>query len=103
MTKIRTEKKQKAELLVSCLRKHQETAHELGISDEQLNELESLAIELGKRDLELEDIRAKVSTMSKATLEKEMALSHLLSEIKKVIKSHFDPTLWLTYGVQDKR
>lgn len=103
MTKVRTEKQEKAKLLVSSLRKYPDVMQMLGIKEQQLSELETLSKELAEKDTELEAIRAKASAMSRATSEKETELSSLMTEIKKIVKNRICPTDWLKYGVQDKR
>ena len=93
----------KAEALVSGLRKHLGEVKTLGITAEAVDRLEKAGKELRKRDEELDALRRQATVKGRENRELMVDLKAQLMELKRRVKSRYPQSEWLRYGVQDKR
>lgn len=94
---------EKAEVLVSGLKKNLNEVKEIGVDAEGLKKLEELSELLRKKDEDLDLLRRQVSLKSKENRELLADLKVQMLTYRKAVKSRYIQAEWIKYGVQDKR
>lgn len=98
-----TNETNKAEALVSGLRKHLDDVKQIGITADTINKMEEACKILLQKDKEAEELRKQVTLKSR---ENQALLTDLKSQmltVRQAVKSRFMQPDWAKYGVQDKR
>ncbi len=62
-----------------------------------------MAVEAENRNAEVEHLRLEISQKVKEANDKLLKLKAVWSPMKNKIKTSFDSTRWLMFGIQDKR
>ena len=94
---------EKAEVLVSGLRKHLKDVQEIGITTDAINRLEEAAKDLRQKDAEVDKLRRQATLKAHENMELIADLkAHMLS-MRTAVKGRYPQYEWIKYGVQDKR
>ena len=104
MSKVYAEQVNKAQLLVTGLKKNYEwVKSRCDITMEQIQDLEALADEAARMNAEVEALREEVSRKAAAANRKLDEVKIRMMSAKRQIKASFDPMKWMELGVMDKR
>ena len=103
MSKTYSDQMNKAEILVTGMRRNYEQIKEHGISLEELSMLESAISEGEKLNKEVERLRSEISEMSTQANRKLITVKDKSLELKRIVKRHIDIDHWEDFGVMDKR
>ena len=103
MSKVYTEKVAKAQSLAEGLKRNFDRVKGLGITDEQINKMVSVAEETAKMSEELDALREVMKKKASAANAKLTELTDCLRDAKQVIKTNFDQLSWIDFGIEDKR
>lgn len=103
MSKVYTEKVEKTQSLAEGLKRNFDKVKGLGITEEQIQELLKLANETAEMSRKLDSLREVVKQKASAANAKLTELTSLLRETKQVIKTNFEQTDWINFGIEDKR
>ena len=98
-----TKEIEKAETLVTGLKKHLKEVEQIGISTDTIKKLEETMHDLRKKDDELDTLRREVTEKSRKNHELLTELKSLGLACRKAVKQRYEQPDWLKYGVQDKR
>lgn len=93
----------KAEVLVSGLRKHLDDVKQIGISADRIKELEEASKTLRQKDEELDALRQEVTKKSRENHELLAELKEQMFTFRKAVKQRYTQPDWIKFGVQDKR
>lgn len=93
----------KADVLISGLRKHLDEAKELGITTDAINRLDEAAKALKQKDEELENLRRQTTIKGRENRDLLANLKNQMLGMRKAVKSRYPQYEWIKYGVQDKR
>ena len=93
----------KARALMAGLRKNFDEVKHLGVSLDELAEMEQCVAEGEKLSNELDGVRARANDLCHAANEKLATVKYHMNELKRMVKHNFDPARWPDFGVQDKR
>ena len=103
MSKVYTEKVAKAQSLAEGLKRNFDRVKGLGITDEQINKMVSVAEETAKMSEELDALREVMKKKASAANAKLTELTDCLRDAQQVIKTNFDQLSWIDFGIEDKR
>lgn len=103
MSKVYSEQIQKAQTLVSGLKKNFELIKNHGITKEQIALLENDATIAASLNEEVEALRAQINAKVRQANKKLIEVKNNMTNTKKIVKSHFDQEKWQYFGIQDKR
>ena len=103
MSKVYSEKVEKAQSLANGLKRNFDKVKSLGITDEQILNLMKLAEETAAMSKELDALREVVKQKASAANAKLTELTQQLQLAKQVIKTNFDQLSWVNFGIVDKR
>jgi predicted RNase H-like nuclease (RuvC/YqgF family) len=103
MSKTVSDQVTKAEMLISGLKKHPETAKKINPDAQAIAELESETQALGKQNRELERIMEEARRISKDTNRKLVNVRTMYQAIKKKIKLSTESSQWEQVGIMDRR
>ena len=93
----------KADVLVAGLRKHLTEVQELGITTDALNRLEESAKALRQKDAEVDELRRQATLKAHENMNLIADLKAQMLSMRKAVKARYPQTVWINYGVQDKR
>ena len=93
----------KADVLVSGLRKHLDELKPLGITADAIQQLETASKTLRQKDEEMDALRRQATLKSRENRELLDNLKAQTLTLRKAVKSHYNQTEWINFGVQDKR
>ena len=94
---------EKADVLVSGLRKHLKEAQEIGITTDAINRLEETAKDLRQKDAEVDKLRRQATLKAHENLELIADLKAQMLSMRTAVKARYPQYEWIKYGVQDKR
>ena len=94
---------EKAEVLVSGLRKHLKDVQEIGITTDAINRLEEAAKDLRQKDAEVDKLRRQATLKAHENLELIADLKAQMLSMRTAVKTRYPQYEWIKYGVQDKR
>ena len=94
---------EKAEVLVSGLRKHLKDVQEIGITTDAINRLEEAAKDLRQKDAEVDKLRRQATLKAHENLELIADLKAQMLSMRTAVKARYPQYEWIKYGVQDKR
>ena len=103
MSKVYTEKVEKALSLAEGLKRNFDKVKGYGITDEQIQDLVKIANETAEMSAELDALREVVKEKASAANAKLTELTDGLRCAKQVVKLNFEQTSWLDFGIEDKR
>jgi len=104
MSKVYAEQVNKAQFLVTGLKKNYEwVKSRCDITMEQIQDLETAADEAARMNAEVEALREEVSRKAAAANRKLGEVKSRMMSAKRQIKASFDPMKWMELGVMDKR
>ena len=103
MSKVYSEKVEKAQSLANGLKRNFDKVKSLGITEELIQNLVKLAEETAVMSNELDDLREVVKQKVSAANAKLMELTQQLQLAKQVIKTNFEQLSWVNFGIADKR
>lgn len=103
MSKVYSEKVEKAQSLANGLKRNFDKVKSLGITDEQILNLMKLAEETAAMSKELDALREVVKQKASAANAKLTELTQQLQFAKQVIKTNFEQLSWVNFGIVDKR
>lgn len=103
MSKTYSDQVQKAEMLVTGLRKNFEQIQPFGISLEEIKRLETTAAEASQMNREVEVLREEVSRKAAAANKKLTEVKNSMQNLKQIIKHNFEQEKWVNFGMPDKR
>ena len=103
MSKVYSEKVEKAQSLANGLKRNFDKVKSLGITDEQILNLMKLAEETAAMSKELDALREVVKQKASAANAKLTELTQQLQFAKQVIKTNFEQLSWVNFGIADKR
>lgn len=103
MSKVYSEKVEKAQSLANGLKRNFDNVKSLGITDEQILNLMKLAEETAAMSKELDALREVVKQKASAANAKLTELTQQLQLAKQVIKTNFEQLSWVNFGIVDKR
>lgn len=103
MSKTYLNQVEKVKMLASGIRSHYDMVKNLGITLEQLNQLEQLSATAEKLNDEVERLRLETSQKVKEANNKLTELKDAWLPIKNNVKSSFEQPKWEMFGIQDKR
>lgn len=103
MSKVYSEKVEKAQSLANGLKRNFDKVKSLGITEELIQNLVKLAEETTVMSNELDDLREVVKQNASAANAKLMELTQQLQLAKQVIKINFEQLSWVNFGIADKR
>lgn len=93
----------KADVLVSGLRKNLTEVKEIGITTDAINRLEEAAKALRQKDAELDELRRKANLKGHENRDLLDDLKAQMLTMRKAVKGRYQQYEWIKYGVQDKR
>ena len=94
---------EKAEVLVSGLRKHLKDAQEIGITTDAINRLEEAAKDLRQKDAEVDKLRRQATLKAHENLELIADLKAQMLGMRTAVKARYPQCEWIKYCVHDKR
>ena len=94
---------EKAEVLVSGLRKHLKDMQEIGITTDAINRLEEAAKDLRQKDAEVDKLRRQATLKAHENMELIADLKAQMLSMRTAVKARYPQYEWIKYGVQDKR
>ena len=94
---------EKAEVLVSGLRKHLKDVQEIGITTDAINRLEEAAKDLRQKDAEVDKLRRQATLKAHENLELIADLKAQMLSMRTAVKARYPQHEWIKYGVQGKR
>jgi hypothetical protein len=94
---------EKAEVLVSGLRKHLKDVQEIGITTDAINRLEEAAKDLRQKDAEVDKLRRQATLKAHENMELIADLKAQMLSMRTAVKARYPQYEWIKYGVQDKR
>ena len=94
---------EKAEVLVSGLRKHLKDVQEIGITTDAINRLEEAAKDLRQKDAEVDKLRRQATLKAHENIELIADLKAQMLSMRTTVKARYPQYEWIKYGVQDKR
>ncbi len=94
---------EKAEVLVSGLRKHHKDVQEIGITTDAINRLEEAAKDLRQKDAEVDKLRRQATLKAHENMELIADLKAQMLSMRTAVKARYPQYEWIKYGVQDKR
>ena len=94
---------EKAEVLVSGLRKHLKDVQEIGITTDAINRLEEAAKDLRQKDAEVDNLRRQATLKAHENMELIADLKAQMLSMRTAVKTRYPQYEWIKYGVQDKR
>ncbi len=103
MSKVYLEKVQKARMLAQGLKKNYELVKNLGITMEQIEQLEKDADEAAVYNEELDKLREEVSRQVARANKKLDEIRVNVMTSKSIIKRKFEQPQWAGFGIADKR
>ena len=103
MSKVYSEKVEKAQSLANGLKRNFDKVKSLGITDELIQNLVKLTEETAVMSNELDGLREVVKQKASAANAKLMELTQQLQLAKQVIKTNFEQLSWVNFGIADKR
>ena len=104
MSKVYAEQVNKAQFLVTGLKKNYEwVKSRCDITMEQIQDLETAADEAARMNAEVEALREEISRKAAAANRKLDEVKSRMMSAKRQIKASFDPMKWMDLGVMDKR
>lgn len=103
MSKVYVEQVEKAQSLANGLRQKFDLVKELGISLEQIEQLEKEAQVIDGYNRELEELRAKVSEKASVASKKLTEVRTNITSLKQIVKRNFAQERWIEFGIADKR
>src|SRR5574344_2544806 len=92
----------KAQVLTEGLRKNLAVLKQIGITASKVDELESAYKELKQRDDEVEALRRQLTLKVRENNKLTSELKERMMGLRRVVKSHYNQTEWIRFGVQDK-
>ena len=93
----------KAQVLTEGLRKNLTEVTPLGITAAKVDKLEAAYQELKQRDEEVEALRRQLTLRVRENNKLTAELKEQTISLRRVVKSHYNQTEWVRFGVQDKR
>ena len=93
----------KADVLVSGLRKNLTEVKEIGITTDAINRLEEAAKALRQKDAEVDELRRKANLKGHENRDLLANLKEQMLTMRKAVKARYQQYEWIKYGVQDKR
>lgn len=93
----------KADVLVTGLKKHLAEMKQLGIGADAIKRLEEAAKTLRQKDEEVDALRRQASLKGHQNRELLADLKAQMLEFRKAVKNRYPQNEWINYGVQDKR
>lgn len=103
MSKVYTEKVEKSQSLADGLKRNFDKVKGLGITESQIQNLLQLAEETAVMSNELDNLREIVKLKASAANSKLTELTSQLQQAKQVIKANFEQSVWINFGIEDKR
>ncbi|MDO4159245.1 MAG: hypothetical protein Q4D41_02175 [Prevotellaceae bacterium] len=103
MSKTYLDQIQKAQALVSGVRKNYERIMPGSVSLDELSRLEAIMKEGEELNTEIDNLRALTSAKVAEANKRLVMVKSRTSEIKSLIKKNFDITQWQDFGIMDKR
>ena len=94
---------EKAEVLVSGLRKHLKDVQEIGITTDAINRLEEAAKDLRQKDAEVDKLRRQATLKAHENMELIADLKAQMLSMRTAVKGRYPQYEWIKYGVKDKR
>ncbi len=94
---------EKAEVLVSGLRKHLKDVQEIGITTDAINRLEEAAKDLRQKDAEVDKLRRQATLKAHENMELITDLKAQMLSMRTAVKARYPQYEWIKYGAQDKR
>lgn len=94
---------EKSRILIVGLRKNLDAVSNLGITKEELEQLEKDSEEADRMNNELDILRAEVSEKASVANKKLTEVRTQVQSIKSLIKKNVDQAQWESYGIPDKR
>lgn len=94
---------EKSRILIAGLRKNLDAVSNLGITKEELDQLEKDSEEADRMNNELDILRAEVSEKASVANKKLTEVRTQVQSIKSLIKKNVDQAQWESYGIPDKR
>ena len=93
----------KAEVLVSGLKKHLDEVKQIGITADGIKKMEELSQKLLQKDEEVEALRREANEKGRENRELLAELKEQMFTFRKTVKQRYMQPDWIKYGVQDKR
>ena len=103
MPKTYSDQLDKARRLCNGLRNHLNDVARIGISAEQIAQLEAYTQEADKMNDELDALRATVRQKASAANSRLLDIKSQMKTMKQAVKLNYDQSQWLYYGIPDKR
>lgn len=93
----------KAEVLVSGLRKHLDEVKQIGVTEDGIKKLEEAYKVLLQKDEEVDALRQQAALKGRENHELLDELKSQMLAYRKAVKGRYEQPDWIKYGVQDKR
>ena len=103
MSKVYTDKVEKAQSLAEGLKRNFDKVKGLGITEQQIQNMVDIAAETAEMSKELDELREVVKQKASAANAKLTELTDCLRDAKHVVKTNFDQLSWINFGIEDKR
>lgn len=103
MSKTYLTQVEKVKSVVSGIRAHYDLVKDRGISEQQLAQMEQMAAEAETLNAEVERLREETSQKLKEANTKLQQMKDAWLPVKNIVKSSFDQSKWLMFGIEDKR
>jgi hypothetical protein len=103
MSKVIKDQVQKAETLISGLRKNSEISGKAGLNADLIAALETDVKLLNEQNQELEQLSEQEKSASRSANKKLIEVRKRFQEIKQKVKKSTDLSKWAQVGILDKR
>jgi hypothetical protein len=103
MSKTYSEQITKTQSLLTGLKKNIEIVRSKGLNEEFINKLESDNNLVATFDKENEQIKADLKNKIVKANSKLDEIKKQVKEAKRIIKSDFDQSKWISFGITDKK
>ena len=103
MSKVYSEQIAKTQLLLTGLKKNAALLKNKGIDEQFIGKLENDSSLAATIDQEKDKLKAEVKTKTIQAYAKMREIQKQVLAAKKIIKSDFDKSKWLDFGIADKK
>jgi DNA repair exonuclease SbcCD ATPase subunit len=103
MSRVIKDQVQKAETLISGLRKNSEISEKAGVNADLIAALETEVKLLNGQNQELEQLSERAKSVSRSASKKLIEVRKHFQEIKRKVKMSADPSKWAQVGILDKK
>ena len=94
---------EKSRLILTSIKRNQRMGRPSGASDALLLKMEDDCKRVEALSSELERLREEMRRKSEATHAALNVLKEHTKQVKKAVKTNYDPTWWSKFGISDKR